>query len=325
MPQIVVKNLVKEFVTAVKNPDWGFVHNLVKPEKKRVRAVDGISFTVEKGESLAFIGPNGAGKSTTIKMLTGILYPSSGEISVAGFNPHAQRRQLAMKIGTLFGQRSQLIPNLPVVDSFELFGAMYEMAPAQVKRRQKELIDILDLSEFADRPIRKLSLGQRMRAEIAVALLHRPPIIFLDEPTIGLDIVAKKSLREVLTRLNKEEGVTLFLTSHDAGDIEALCERTIVVNHGQIIVDEKTEALKRKYFTLKHVRADIENAKEKVALKGVKSIKRDGEEIRFAVETRKQSLNDILRELFEKHEVTDIDVTNPSLEEVIEAAYGQQR
>ncbi len=233
MPAIKVNHLVKSF-------------NLGKGNI--VTAVDDISFTVPEGQAVAFIGPNGAGKSTTIKMLTGILYPSSGDMSVAGLHPYTNRRELAFRIGTLFGQRSQLVPNLPVADSFELFGAMYELSPATVRRRQKELVNLFDLGEFVDRPVRKLSLGQRMRAEIAVALIHKPEIIFLDEPTIGLDIVAKKSLREVLARINRDEGVTLFLTSHDVGDIEALCTRTMVVNHGRIVVDESTDALKKDYF-----------------------------------------------------------------------------
>ncbi len=254
MPAITVSHLVKSFSLAVRQPEQGRLRNFFKPEKEIVTAVDDISFTVPEGEAVAFIGPNGAGKSTTIKMLTGILYPTSGNMTVAGLHPYKNRRELAFRIGTLFGQRSQLVPNLPVRDSFELFGAIYELSPATVRRRQKELIGLFDLAEFVDRPVRKLSLGQRMRAEIAVALIHKPEIIFLDEPTIGLDIVAKKSLREVLGRINREEGVTLFLTSHDVGDIEALCTRTMVVNHGRIVVDESTDALKHDYFAHRPVK-----------------------------------------------------------------------
>lgn len=294
MPIISVKNLVKTFSLGRGKAD--------------VHAVDHLSFSVDRGESLAFIGPNGAGKSTTIKMLTGILYPTSGDMTVAGLVPYRDRRALAFRIGTLFGQRSQLVPNLPIGDSFELFGAMYELTPATVRRRQKELVQLFALEEFVDRPVRKLSLGQRMRAEIAVALLHKPDIIFLDEPTIGLDIVAKKSLRDVLRRINRQEGVTLFLTSHDAGDIEALCARTIVVNHGIIVVDEATDSLKQRYFTKKHIRADV-----------------DGKEIRMTIDTTKRHVHDVLKELLETHRVEDVDVTNPSLEEVIESIYGARR
>lgn len=309
MPPIIsVKNLVKEFMLTSSEEGQGRVKNFLRPGKQVVRAVDDISFSVERGESVAFIGPNGAGKSTTIKMLTGILYPSSGEMTVAGLVPHKDRRALAFRIGTLFGQRSQLVPNLPVKDSFELFGAIYELTPATVRRRQKDLVQMFALEEFVDRPVRKLSLGQRMRAEIAVALLHKPEVIFLDEPTIGLDIVAKKSLREVLRRLNREEGITLFLTSHDVGDIEALCDRTMVVNHGKIVVDEQTQALKQRYFTKKHVRADV-----------------DGKEISLTIDTTKRDVHDVLREMLDKHRVDDVDVTNPSLEEVIESIYGARR
>lgn len=325
MAHIMVKNLVKEFQTTVKRADRSAWRNLFNPQKEHIKAVDDITFSVDKGESVAFIGPNGAGKSTTIKMLTGILYPTAGEVKVCGLNPQLERRKLAFKIGTLFGQRSQLVPNLPLTDSFELFGAIYELTNAQVIKRQRELIDLFDLTEFADRPVRKLSLGQRMRAEIAVALLHKPEIIFLDEPTIGLDIVAKKSLREVLTRLNREDGVTLFLTSHDAGDIEALCARTIVVNHGQIIVDEQTSDLRTKYFTKKHIHAELKNITSKPALSAIRGLKIDGNEITFSVDSSKLRLNDVIKELLDKYEVADIDVTNPSLEEVIEAAYGSGR
>ncbi|MBI1907863.1 ATP-binding cassette domain-containing protein [Candidatus Uhrbacteria bacterium] len=308
MPIISVKNLVKEFTLTATREGEGRLRGFLRPKKEVVRAVDDISFSVDAGESVAFIGPNGAGKSTTIKMLTGILYPTSGEIRVVGLRPQQDRRALAFRIGTLFGQRSQLVPNLPVRDSFELYGAIYELSPTTVRRRQKELVQMFALEEFADRPVRKLSLGQRMRAEIAVALLHKPEIIFLDEPTIGLDIVAKKSLRDVLRGINRQDGVTLFLTSHDAGDISALCDRTMVVNHGKIVVDEKTDDLQNHYFTKKHVRADV-----------------DGKEIRFTVDTKKRAVHDALQELLDTHRVDDVDVTNPSLEEVIEAIYGARR
>ena len=192
-------------------------------DKKNIKAVEDISFEVKEGERVAFIGPNGAGKSTTIKMLTGILFPTSGSINILGLDPSKNRKKLAYQIGTVFGQRSQLLPNLPLTDSFEFFGVMYDMSNLQIKERTKELIALFDLTEFIDQPVRKLSLGQRMRAEVAVSLIHKPKIIFLDEPTIGLDIVAKKALRDLLLKINEEEKVTIFLTSHDVGDIESIC------------------------------------------------------------------------------------------------------
>lgn len=316
-----ISNVTKTFSTAIKDPKRGSLANFFAPEKKVITAVDDISFSVTKGEALGFIGPNGAGKSTTIKMLTGILTPTVGDIRVCGYAPIDDRQRLAFRIGTLFGQRSQLISNLPLTDTFDLFGAMYELSERKIKARRKALVRTLELEEFMFQPVRKLSLGQRMRAEIAVALIHEPEIIFLDEPTIGLDVVAKKALRHVLADLNKNEGVTLFLTSHDAGDIEYLCERTIIVNHGRIMVDERTENLRRRYFTRKHVRLEVTAGEGRITLPGVSKFKREGSEISFVVDTSRVPLRDVLNATFGAYTVEDIDVTNPSLEEVIEAAY----
>jgi ABC-2 type transport system ATP-binding protein len=245
---IIVSGLSKKFTFSVKNPTYSWIRNLFNPDKKEIFAVDNVSFNIKVGERVAFIGPNGAGKSTTIKMLTGILFPSSGSINILGFDPSIDRKKLACKIGTVFGQRSNLLPNLPLTDSFELFGVMYDLTDEEIAHRIKELIELFDLQSFADQPVRKLSLGQRMRAEVACSLMHKPKIILLDEPTIGLDVVAKKSLRDLLLKINKEEGTTIFLTSHDVGDIESLCERTIVINHGTVIKDVPTEELAKTFI-----------------------------------------------------------------------------
>lgn len=295
------------------------------PDVVTKHAVDHISFSVERGERVAFIGPNGAGKSTTIKMMTGILHPTSGSMSVAGLDPQEDRRALAFKIGTLFGQRSQLIANLPVSDSFELFGAMYELKPSTIKRRSKELIDAFDLDSFMARPVRKLSLGERMRCEIAVSLLHKPEVIFLDEPTIGLDVVAKRSLRKVLNQLCANEGVTLFLTSHDAGDIEALCDRTIIINHGAIIIDEQTNALRQRYFTVKHIRAELSSSAKGFSLSSAKNIHIDGNAVSFTIDTTKHDVNDAISDLLKKYSIVDLDVANTELEEIIASVYATHR
>ena len=202
---IEVKNLSKDYKYKVRNEEKGFLYNLFNEQEKVVKAVNNISFNVEEGETVAFIGPNGAGKSTTIKMLTGILYPTKGDIKICGLTPIKDRNKLAFKIGTVFGQRSQLLPNLPLTESMEMFGAMYDMDKVAIKKRINELSELFDLKEFIKQPVRKLSLGQRMRAEIATSLIHSPKIIFLDEPTIGLDVVSKKSLRDLLLKINKEE------------------------------------------------------------------------------------------------------------------------
>ncbi|MFA6018334.1 MAG: ATP-binding cassette domain-containing protein [Patescibacteria group bacterium] len=323
--QIVLENVTKTFSTKIRNPEYGSWKNFWRPDARLVHAVDHISLTVEHGERIAFIGPNGAGKSTTIKMMTGILRATSGKIRVAGLDPQGDRKALAYKIGTLFGQRSQLISNLPIADSFELFGVMYGIRPQTIRRRAKQLSSWFGLEEFSDRPVRKLSLGQRMRAEIAVSLLHKPEIIFLDEPTIGLDVVAKQALREVLNRLCEEEGVTLFLTSHDAGDIEALCERTIIVNHGRIIVDESTEALQQRYFTVKHVRVELADRVKGFSLLGAKNIRVTDRIVLFDIDTNISSVNTVIARLMQSHSVVDLDIANPSLEEVIGTVYAAQQ
>ncbi len=234
---IEVTNLYKEF----------------KSKGKKIPAVEGLSFTINQGESVAFIGPNGAGKSTTIKMLTGILHPTSGTINVLGFSPQNDRRKVVSQIGAVFGQRSQLLPNLPAKDTFVLFGTMYGLKKEEIKKRIIELTTELNLSEFIDQPVRTLSLGQRMRVEIACALIHKPSILFLDEPSIGLDIIAKQALRETLLKLKEEQNVTIFLTSHDVGDIDAICDRTIIVNHGTIVVDKPTSELRDLHGELEDV------------------------------------------------------------------------
>lgn len=325
MSQIAVTNLRKVFTTVLRRSERGFFANLLRPEKKEIVAVDDVSFSIERGERVAFIGPNGAGKSTTIKMLAGILQPTSGSITVCGLSPGKDRRALAAKVGTLFGQRSQLFPNLPLMDGFELFGALYGLTTATVKRRRKELMDRFDLHDFAHQPVRKLSLGQRMRAEVAVSLLHKPDVLFLDEPTIGLDIVAKRALRETLLAYNADEGVTILLTSHDPSDVEVLCPRTMVINHGRLIIDTPTDDLRTEYFTTKHVAFALPDGATFAPLPGFKLTSRDGNTVTGIVDTAKHDLHAVLKELLARYAVTDLDVADPSMEEVIEAVYARAK
>ena len=321
MEIIKVRNLTKKFTFAVKNREQGFWKNLVNPERKTITAVGGISFSVHQGEILAFIGPNGAGKSTTIKMLCGILHQTDGDIEVAGLSPQKDRRELAFQIGAVFGQRSQLLFNLPIVDSFELFGRMYELASSDLTRRTAELIGLFDLGEFLDQPVRKLSLGQRMRAEIALSLIHAPKIVFLDEPTIGLDIVAKRRLREVLLTLNRTKGTTIFLTSHDVGDIEAISQRTVVVNHGKIIVDAPTEELRKKFFTEKFISLEFKKRVPSFVLPEAITLSFDGVTAKLKIDTVKHPLNEVMRSIVNTYELEDIDVHDAPLEDVITAIY----
>ncbi|HRW11189.1 MAG TPA: ATP-binding cassette domain-containing protein, partial [Caldilineaceae bacterium] len=226
---------------------------LWRPEWQTVDAVRAISFAMEEGELLGFIGPNGAGKSTTIKMLTGILHPTSGHASVLGYTPWQERRALAYQIGTVFGQRPQLWYHLPAIDTFHLFGKIYEVDERTIKTRIGFLSEAFEITELLETPVRKLSLGQRMRCEVAASLLHKPRLLLLDEPSIGLDVVAKQRIRDTIKRMNELERVGVLLTSHDAGDIEALCKRVIIVNHGQIVYQDKVSALKRNFLTDKQI------------------------------------------------------------------------
>ncbi|HET8575174.1 MAG TPA: ATP-binding cassette domain-containing protein [Candidatus Paceibacterota bacterium] len=320
---IQVSNLSKTFIFPVKNPAKSWAENLFAPEKREVQAVKDISFTISKGERVAFIGPNGAGKSTTIKMLTGILFPTSDEVSVLGLDPVKQRKALAYQIGTVFGQRSQLLPNLPLTDSLEFFGVMYDLTDAQIHQRTKELAELFNLGAFIDQPVRKLSLGQRMRAEVAASLIHKPKIILLDEPTIGLDVVAKKSLRDLLLAVNQEEETTIFLTSHDVGDIESLCDRTIVINNGTIIQDLPTKQLSRAFVFEKYIDLipleKFQNFPDLPA--GMKYTSQTPDKITVAVDVNKMNATESLKKLLTIFEVEDVDVYNTSLETVIRHIY----
>lgn len=265
MQAIKVENLSKTFRVKRKEKGMkGSVKAILHPQTEEIRAVKDVSFAVEEGEMLAFIGPNGAGKSTTIKMLTGILYPDGGHAEVLGVDPAKKRRQLAYGIGTVFGQKEQLWTHLTPYDNFRFFGAIYDLSEKETEARIDELSERFALEDFINTPVRNLSLGQRIRCEIVASLLHRPKVLFLDEPTIGLDPVVKETVRELIRQMNQEEQTTIFLTSHDVGDIEKLCRRMIVVNAGQIVLDDSVEHLKRHYpeHSLEEIIVDIYKSEE---------------------------------------------------------------
>jgi len=320
---IEVNNLSKEYKYKVKKNKKGFLRGFFKEEEKVVKAVDNISLIVEEGETIAFIGPNGAGKSTTIKMLTGILYPTSGSIKISGLTPIKDRNKISYKIGTVFGQRSQLLPNLPLTESMEMFGAMYDMSKIQIKRRITELSDLFDLNEFINQPVRKLSLGQRMRAEIATSLMHSPKIIFLDEPTIGLDVISKKNLRDLLLKINKEEKVTIFLTSHDTEDIQSICDRCVIINHGKVIIDTSTKQLLSDYLKVKNIiitpNVEFNNFPE--LLEGMKYTKKEKNQIVVEVNIGIISTQKALQKLIDIFDIDDINIDNESLENIIRGIY----
>lgn len=288
-------------------------------------AVQSLDLRVEKGESVAFIGPNGAGKSTTIKMLTGILHPTSGHAEVLGMVPWKERKQLAFQIGTVFGQKSQLWLHLPPLDTFNLLSRIYELDQKVYIQRREELIELFEIRDFIDVPVRKLSLGQRMRCEIAASLLHRPKAIFLDEPTIGLDPVAKASIRELIRRANREDGVTVFLTSHDAGDIERLCRRVIIINHGRMIFDDATNVLRRQFLTRKEIDLKLTTPWEGDDFgEGVTLVKAKGFGAKIAVETTRAPIDQVISRILRRYSVEDITIQSAPLEEIIADIYRQK-
>lgn len=318
---IKVKGLKKTFKIKLKEKGFiGSIKSMFKTKYKKVNAVNDISFEVDKGEMIAFIGPNGAGKSTTIKMLTGILYPDSGDIEVMGIDPRRKRKQLAYEIGTVFGQKEQLWMHLTPYDNFKFFGAIYDLDERVVEKRINELVELFEIGEFLNTPVRNLSLGQRIRCEIAASLIHKPKILFLDEPTIGLDPVVKENIRTFIKRMNKEYKTTIFLTSHDVGDIEKLCKRIIIVNHGEIVLDDSMDNLKYHYLNKKIVEAKM---KEKINLdeeEGITILKDKGYNLKIEVDTTKRSVGDAIK-LLDPDKIVDINISNVPLENIISDIY----
>lgn len=323
MSTVSLKELRKTFKVKRKSAGLsGSFKALFHPEWQKVEAVKGISLELEEGELMAFIGPNGAGKSTTIKMLTGILHPSAGEAQVLGYVPWQQRRQLAYSIGSIFGQKPQLWYHLPPVDTFALFAHIYEIDPTAFKKRQAFLIEALEIGDFLQTPVRKLSLGQRMRCEIAASLLHGPRILFLDEPTIGLDVVAKQNLRQAIKTLHDEENLTIFLTSHDVGDVESLCKRVIVINHGQVIFDDRTSVLKRQFLRRKIIGVRFaQPIGDDFSVRDAHLLKRGQWGAKIELDTRLRPVDDLIQALLNYAPVVDLTVEDPPMEEIIREIY----
>lgn len=262
MKAIEVKDLSKTFRVRQKQKGIrGSLSSAFHPIIKEIEAVNHISFNVDEGEILAFIGPNGAGKSTTIKMLTGILYPDGGKAEIFGMDPVKKRKRIAYEIGTVFGQKEQLWTHLTPYDNFRFFGAVYDIPDLETEKRIREFVEIFSLKEFVNIPVRNLSLGQRIRCEIVAALIHRPRILFLDEPTIGLDPVVKENIRSLIKQMNQTYHTTVFLTSHDVGDIEKLCKRIMIINHGQIVLDDSMEHFNISDIPLENIITEIYKAK----------------------------------------------------------------
>ena len=326
MAIIEVSDLCKTFRTKQKEPGLaGSLHALVAPQWRTVEAVKGISLACEQGELLAFIGPNGAGKSTTIKMLTGILYPTGGQATVLGLTPWKERQRLAYNIASVFGQRSQLWIHLPPLDTFNLLSRIFELDQREYKERVGYLIELFEIGDLVRTPARKLSLGERMRCEIAAALIHRPRVLFLDEPTIGLDVIAKQRIRDLIKQLNRDEQVTVFLTSHDAGDIEQLCKRVIVVNHGAIILNTSVSLLRRRYLQHKIVDLKLQDPvpPQGINLPGATTLKASTYGVKMQIDTGLTTIEAVISALVGNYHVADITIEDPPMEQIIAAIYGQ--
>ena len=314
---IEVENLNKTFTKTLKRKG---LKNFLKKEKKKYKAVNNVSFNVKKGEIVAFVGPNGAGKSTTIKMLTGIIHPTSGNIKVAGYNPSKNRKELSYKIGCMFGQKSSLWMHLPAIDTYKLYGAMYDVENEKLEKKIDEYVKMFNLEEIINVPVRKLSLGQRMICELVAIMLHEPEILFLDEPTIGLDIVVKEKVREAILKLNQEKGTTIFLTSHDLGDIEKLCERIIIIDKGCIIKDESLEMLKKEYLKERFISLKYEENNEKIKF-DYPIIEANNNKVTIKVDTSKYSISEVLEKFMKYGNVVDLEAMTVPLEEVIYDIY----
>jgi len=297
------------------------IRQLLAPRSREVVAVDDISFRIEPGERVAFVGPNGAGKSTTIKVLSGILQPTSGEVRVGGLVPWQSRNTLGYRIGTVFGQRSQLWYHLPAADTFDLLARIYDQDSATHRRRRNALVEAFEVADWLEKPVRQLSLGERMRCEIVASLLHGPEILFLDEPTIGLDVTAKAVIRDLVRETAEREGRTVLLTSHDTGDMERVCERVIVIHQGRLLLDEPVSGLRSRYIRRKVV--TLLTSEEFVALElpGARVVERSPHRTRLEVDLEVTPVDEVVRAALHGARLQDLTVEDPPMDEIVQAIY----
>ena len=324
MRQIVVENLVKTFRVSERTAGlWGAVRGVVHRRHLTVRALDGVSFALDAGELTGYIGPNGAGKSTTVKTLAGILVPDSGRCEVLGRIPWRDRVAHVADIGVVFGQRTQLWWDLPVTESFELLRDIYRVPQRKHVSVRDELIALLNLEPLLDVPVRQLSLGQRMRCDLAAALLHAPSILFLDEPTIGLDAISKLAVRDFVKRLNQERGVTVILTTHDMDDIEALCTRVIVIGDGHILSDGTLSELRNRVTRERWLTVDLVQANDSIEDPDATVIRQEGHRVCLAFDPQRVSSADLIQRVTSAHAIRDLFVENPPIETIIARLYGR--
>lgn len=322
MAVIEVQDLVKEYIIAKKGKGLrGAVKGLLFPDKKKVRGVDGISFKVEMGEIVGYIGPNGAGKSTTIKMLTGILHPTSGSIRVCGISPQDDRKAVVKKLGVVFGQRTQLYWDLRLGESFELLKRIYQIDDKLYQDNMRLLSEVLQLDAFIDTPVRQLSLGQRMRGDLAAAMLHSPSILFLDEPTIGLDADAKHAIRHFIKEMNRKHGLTVILTTHDLDDVEQLCSRLVIVNHGKVVEDGPIGELIGKLTPKRQLVIELQRPTEQIEHPRAEVVKQEGLKIWYQFEKSRITASELIASLSQQLPIQDLSVLEPNIEDAIREIY----
>lgn len=322
MSIISVDSLSKEFlVPKHKHGFFGSLSSLFRREYVKKSALDRISFDINEGELVGYIGPNGAGKSTTVKILSGILVPNSGRVKVLDRIPWEHRIETVRQLGVVFGQRTQLWWDLPVIESFELLKDIYSISDSEYKKTLHSLTETLELSKLMHTPVRQLSLGQRMRCDIAASLLHSPKILFLDEPTIGLDAVSKLAVRDFIRRLNKEHKVTVMLTTHDMDDIESLCSRVIILNEGQIYLDGPLSTLRKKLSPERRLIVDLVNENDKVTDPYALLVKQEGHRVWLSFDPTQMTTTELITRITSKHSISDLYVENPPIEEIIAKFY----
>ena len=326
-PLIQVRDLSKHFRTFHRREGiWGGLQNLFVREYRTIKAVDRVNLSIDRGEMVGYIGPNGAGKSTSIKMLTGILVPTSGEAIVNGFLPYRQRRQYVRTIGVVFGQRTQLWWDIAVIESFKLLRRIYDVSQKDFDARMEMFDEILGINDYLHTPVRKLSLGERMRCDLAAALLHNPPLLFLDEPTIGLDVVAKHHIREFLRAINRQFQTTVLLTTHDLDDIEELCRRIVIIDHGTVLFDGDLQLLKQRLLRTKQIKFALKDRAQVSSLgrfagNGASLEPVDEMTFRIRFDRLQVSASDLIRELLATVDLRDIVIEDESIEEIIKRIY----
>ena len=319
---IQVENLSKHFsVRNASKGNFALFKNFVSRDSHILKAVDDVSFKISRGEIVGYLGPNGAGKSTTIKMLTGLLVPTSGHLEVNGFIPWKSRQQYVSRIGAVFGQRSTLWWDLPVIESLELLQHIYKIPVSRFKQNLESFKVILGLDEFLNSPARALSLGQRMRADLCAALLHDPDLLFLDEPTIGLDVVAKERIREFILHINATRETTVVLTTHDLADVQKLCKRAMIIDHGKLLFDGALETLQNRFGGMRQLVVDFAETYTDLEIDGASVVSRDGNRVVYAFSRETLSASELIRRLSECFSLHDISVLEPDIEATIRLIY----